>query len=37
MPTLDDIKLPPHSIESEKALLSSILIDNDIMYNMEGF
>ena len=37
MPTLDDIKLPPHSIESEKALLSSILIDNEIMYNMEGF
>lgn len=37
MAILDDIKLPPHSIESEKALLSSILIDNDIMYNMEGY
>jgi len=37
MPTLEDIKLPPHNIESEKALLSSILIDNDIMYNMDSF
>ncbi len=37
MPTLDDIKLPPHSIETEKALLSSILIDNEVMYNMDSF
>lgn len=37
MPTLDDIKLPPHSIETEKALLSCILIDNEVMYNIESY
>ena len=37
MPTLEDIKLPPHNIEAEKALLSSIFIDNETMYTAEGY
>jgi len=37
MATLDDIKLPPHSIETEKALLSAIFIDNDNMFNIEWY
>jgi replicative DNA helicase len=35
VPNLEDIKLPPHSIETEKALLSTVFIDNEIMYNLE--
>jgi len=37
MASLEDIKLPPHSIETEKALLSTVFIDNDVMYNLEGY
>lgn len=37
MATLEDIKLPPHNIETEKALLSSIFIDNEVMYNLEWY
>jgi replicative DNA helicase len=35
MATLDDIKLPPHNLDAEKALLSSIFIDNEVMYTTE--
>jgi len=31
---LDDIKLPPHSIETEKALLSTVFIDNDVLFQI---
>jgi replicative DNA helicase len=37
VPNLEDIKLPPHSIETEKALLSTIFIDNEVMYNLDGY
>ncbi len=37
MATLEDIKLPPHNIETEKALLSSVFIDNDVMYTLEWY
>lgn len=33
MVSLEDIKLPPHNIEAEKWLLSTILLDNDLMYD----
>jgi hypothetical protein len=35
MANLEDIKLPPHSIDTEKALLSSVFIDNEVMFNLE--
>ena len=37
MPNPEDFKLPPNSIESEKAVLCSILIDNDCMYSTEWY
>ncbi len=37
MTVLENLKLPPHHIESEKALLSSIFIDNDVMYINEWY
>ena len=37
MPTLEEIKLPPHNIEAERALLSSIFIDNETMYTTEWY
>ena len=37
MATLDDIKLPPHNLDAEKALLSSIFIDNEVMYTTEWY
>jgi len=37
MTTLEDIKLPPHNIETEKALLSSVFIDNEVMYTLEWY
>lgn len=37
MVTLDDIKLPPHNVDAEKAVLGSILIDNDTMFLMDGY
>ncbi len=37
MPTIEELKLPPHNIEAEKALLSSIFIDNEVIYTAEGY
>lgn len=37
MARLDEIKLPPHNIETEKAVLSCVLIDNEAMYNIESY
>ena len=37
MPSIEDIKLPPHSIETEKALLSCVFIDNETMYTLDGY
>lgn len=37
MPSIEDIKLPPHNIETEKALLSCIFIDNESMYTLDGY
>ena len=37
MANLEDIKLPPHSIDTEKALLSSVFIDNEVMYTLEWY
>jgi replicative DNA helicase len=33
---ITDLKTPPHHIEAEKWVLSSILIDNDCMYVLDG-
>jgi replicative DNA helicase len=35
MPTIEELRLPPHNLEAEKALLSSIFIDNEVMYTAE--
>ena len=32
---LTDIKLPPHNIEAEKGVISSILMDNQSMYILD--
>lgn len=32
----DNLKLPPHSIEAEEAILGSIIIDPDIYYDIRG-
>jgi replicative DNA helicase len=37
MPSIENIKLPPHSIETEKALLSCVFIDNETMYVLDGY
>ena len=37
MVSIDDLKLPPHNLEAEKALLSSIFIDNEVMYTAEWY
>jgi len=36
MVSLDDLKLPPHHLEAEKSVLSCALLDNEVMYLMEG-
>ncbi len=35
MVNIDDLKLPPHHLEAEKWVLSTILIDNEVMYILE--
>lgn len=37
MVSIDDIKLPPHNIEAEKAVLGSIFLDNDILFVLDGY
>jgi replicative DNA helicase len=37
MVSLDDIKLPPHNIDAEKAVLGSVLIENDTLFVMDGY
>jgi len=37
MVTLDDIKLPPHNIDAEKAALGSVFIDNETMFILDGY
>lgn len=36
MVSIEDIKLPPHNIDSEKWVLWSILLDNEVMYFMDS-
>lgn len=36
MVSIDDIKLPPHHVEAEKAVLSAVLLDNEVMYILDG-
>jgi hypothetical protein len=36
MVSLEDIKLPPHNIDAEKATLCGILMDNELMYVCDG-
>lgn len=35
MVNIDDLKLPPHHLEAEKWVLSTVLIDNEVMYILE--
>lgn len=37
MVNIDDLKLPPHHLEAEKWVLSTALIDNEVMYIFEWF
>lgn len=36
MVELQDFKLPPHHFEAEKAVLSCVLLENEVMYIFEG-
>ncbi len=36
MVNIDDLKLPPHHLEAEKWVLSTVLIDNEVMYVLDG-
>ncbi len=35
MVNIDDLKLPPHHLEAEKWVLSTVLIDNEVMYILD--
>lgn len=37
MVNLEDIKLPPHSIEAERWVIGSVLIDNEVIQLLEGY
>ena len=37
MVSLDDIKLPPHNTEAEKAILGSIFLDNEVLFILDGY
>ncbi len=37
MVTVDDIKLPPHNGEAEKAVLGSIFLDNQVIFVYDGY
>lgn len=37
MVTVDDIKLPPHNTEAEKAVLGSIFLDNQVLFMLDGY
>jgi replicative DNA helicase len=37
MVSLDDIKLPPHNTEAEKATLGSIFLDNEVLFVLDGY
>ncbi len=37
MISIDDIKLPPHNVEAEKALLGSIFLDNEVLFIADGY
>ncbi len=37
MVNLDDIKLPPHNIDAEKAVLWSVFLDNDIVFILDWY
>lgn len=37
MVDIDAMRLPPHSSEAEKAVLSSVFIDNEVIYVLDGF
>ena len=37
MISIDDIKLPPHNIDAEKAVLSSVFLDNDVVFIADGY
>lgn len=36
MVNIDDLKLPPHHLDAEKWVLSTVLIDNEVMYIIDG-
>jgi len=36
MVSLEDIKLPPHNLDAEKAVLGGVLMDNELMYYYDG-
>ena len=37
MVSLEDIKLPPHNIDAEKATLGTIFLDNETLFIYDGF
>ena len=37
MVSIDDIKLPPHNTDAEKAVIGSILLDNDVLFVCDGY
>ncbi len=37
MVSLEDLKLPPHNIDAEKAVLGSIFLDNDVLFVLDGY
>jgi replicative DNA helicase len=36
MVDLEDLRLPPHHLEAEKSVLSCLLLDNEVLYLIEG-
>lgn len=37
MVTVDDIKVPPHNTDAEKAVLGSVFLDNQVMYVFDSY
>lgn len=37
MVNLEDIKLPPNNIEAEKWVISTVFLDNEVMYILDGY
>jgi replicative DNA helicase len=37
MVTIEDLKLPPHNIEAEKGVISAVILDNEVIYILDGY